>query len=86
MMGSLETAGQMLADGTMARHQDNFRLKAGEEKEFCASGPFYAGRKLYLVLRSLVPLFSCRTRIEQPIYLDAKPDEGGTVRLSATCH
>ena len=63
-------------DGTRARHRSNFRLsamgetdpdtgEAADRAEFCTFGPFYPDRKLELVLRTLVPIFSCKTRVDQ---------------------
>ena len=58
----------------------NFRLAPKERSEFCTYGPFFDGMKQELVLRSLVPIFSCKTRVDQGeivIQGRAKP-EGGT--------
>jgi len=72
--------------GQQARHRSNFRLQSGESAEFCSSGPFYPGRRLELILRSLIPLFNCKTSAEQDvvIYGRRKP-EGGT-ETWAECH
>lgn len=66
-------------DGTQARHRSNFRLETDYKSEFCTYGPFYEGRKLELVLRTLIPVFSCKTAITGDIliYGRRKP-EGGT--------
>jgi hypothetical protein len=74
--GSFITDYYTRPDGVRARHRSNFRLEeAGaidKEKghpldiaEFCSYGPFYPERKLELVLRTLVPVFSCQTRVDQ---------------------
>jgi hypothetical protein len=39
--------------------------EAADSAEFCTFGPFYPERKLELVLRTLVPIFSCKTRVDQ---------------------
>lgn len=77
-------------DGIRARHRSNFRLQPKGTKnpdegfptdraEFCAAGPFYPGRKLDLQLRTLVPVFSCRTRIDQgDLLVIGKRTEDGT--------
>lgn len=62
-------------DGVKTRHRSNFRLDepgSKDEKgypsdraEFCSYGPFMPGRKLELTLRTLFPIFSCRTKIDQ---------------------
>lgn len=86
IMGTMATKSQTLADGTVAAHSDNFKLGAGERRQFCAAGPFFEGRRLELTIRTLIPLFSCYTKIDRDIYLDAKPDQGGFKKLSATCY
>lgn len=86
MRGTVATMAQTLPDGTQARHTINYKLAPGEKKQICASGPFYEGRKLELTIRSLIPLFSCMTRMEGDVYLDMKEDSEGVKRYSATCY
>lgn len=73
--GSFVTDYYTRPDGVRARHTSNFRLDAAGEidpkegyptdrAEFCSYGPFYEGRKLELVIRTLVPIFSCKTAVE----------------------
>lgn len=62
-------------DGIRARHRSNFRLEAAgtlheegyplDRAEFCSYGPFYPDRKLDIVIRTLIPVFECRTRVDQ---------------------
>lgn len=85
IIGTLATASQKIASGDVVRHRENFRLGSGERKQFCAAGPFYEGQRLELTLKTLIPLFSCKTKIDQEIFLDAKEDENGFRKLSATC-
>lgn len=95
--GSFITDYYTRPDGIRARHKSNFRLEeAGathEEKgypidraEFCTFGPFYPGRKLELVIRTLVPVFSCKTRIDQGeiVIQGHRKPEGGT-ETTAQC-
>jgi hypothetical protein len=86
IMGTIATKSQRLSSGDMVAHQENFKLLSGEERELCTTGPFFEGRRLELTLRTLIPLFSCYTKIDRTIYLDAKPDETGFKKLSATCY
>jgi len=84
-------------DGIRARHRSNFRLAAGgtlgpggaqaDRAEFCSYGPFLEGRKLELTLRTLVPTFSCRTRVDAgPIVIKGfRQPEGGT-KTWAECY
>jgi hypothetical protein len=52
-------------DGIRTRHRSNFRLGSQERNEFCTSGPFFPDWTIELVLRSLIPVFNCRTHIDQ---------------------
>ena len=86
IIGTIATAAQTVASGDVVKHRQNFKLSSGERRQFCAAGPFYEGRRLELTLRTIIPLFSCKTKIEREIFLDAQPDDNGIKKLSATCH
>lgn len=77
--GSVMTNLYVAEGGTKAHHRSNFRLAEKEQAEFCTSGPFYDGRMVDFTLRTLVPIFSCRTAITGDIVIKGgrKPD-GGT--------
>lgn len=85
-------------NGEKARHRSNFRLDAAgsfdeegyesDRAEFCSYGPFYPDRKLYFTLRTLFPVFSCKTRIDQgPIVIKGqrRADDSG-VEMWAECY
>lgn len=79
MTGSMVTAPYETADATKARQRLNFRLKPKESHRFCTFGPFYPGDRLELVIRTLVPLFSCYTAAQGEIVLRGEMKaEGGT--------
>ncbi len=87
IMGTVSTAPQTINSGDSVRHRDNFRLEAGERKEICARGPFYEGRRLEIVLRTIIPLFDCKTRLDRgDIALDVTVKESGFRTLTATCY
>src|SRR5688500_3789306 len=77
--GSVNTNYYEAADGTRARANRNFRLTPGKKAQICSYGPFYPGERLELVLRTLVPIFSCYTVAQGEILIQGqfKP-EGGT--------
>jgi hypothetical protein len=89
--GNFATEQFVRPDGQTARHRSNFRLdEAGakdaeglpsDQGEFCSYGPFYEGRKLELVLRTLFPVFSCKTKIDQGeiVITGYRKPEGGAV-------
>lgn len=95
--GSFVTELYTAPDGNQARHRSNFRLEAAGEKdengypadrgEFCSYGPFFEGRKLELTLRTLVPIFTCKTRIDagEIVIQGRQLPEGGT-ETKALCH
>lgn len=74
MYGNFGTDYYTSPQGGQARHRSNFRLEAAGEKdaegypadaaEFCSYGPFFEGRKLELVIKTLFPVFTCKTRLD----------------------
>lgn len=86
VVGSVSSNTYTTAEGTTARHRGNFHLKEKEMTEFCISGPFYEGRKVELVLRTLLPIFSCYTKIDQDIMIYGRrlPERG--TETWAGCH
>ena len=93
--GDFSTNYYVREDGVQAKHRSNFRLEEKgavheegyplDKAEFCSYGPFYPDRKLYLTLRTLIPIFSCKTRIDQgPIVISGfRKPEGGTETTAA---
>lgn len=75
--GSFITELYTKEDGSRARHRSNFRLEEkgalddkgqpGDVAEFCSYGPFFEGRKLEMTLRTLLPIFTCRTKIDSGV-------------------
>lgn len=65
ILGDVSTDYFTAPDGQRGRHRANFRLGPGEEKEMCSYGPFYPDFKQDLTLRTIVPIFSCRTRVDK---------------------
>jgi hypothetical protein len=86
IQGSISLATQILPNGDPQQFSDNFKLAPKEQREVCASGPFYEGRRIELTIRTLIPLFSCKTALGKEIFLDMGEDADGTKRYSATCY
>lgn len=84
IMGFIATAAQPVASGDIVKHRENFRLDAGQRQRICAAGPFYEGQRLELTIRTIIPLFTCKTKLDREIFLDAKPAPEFT-KLTATC-
>ena len=70
--------------GQMVRHEKNFDLKDGETAEVCSTGPFFPGYKVELTIRTIMPLFSCKTRLSGEIVLRRREKDGFT-DLYADC-
>ncbi|MCB1721719.1 MAG: hypothetical protein H6860_06140 [Rhodospirillales bacterium] len=73
--GTIATEQFMRPDGIVARHRSNFRLdaadgidektgEASDRTEFCSYGPFFPNRMLIVTLRTLFPVFECKTRVD----------------------
>lgn len=85
-------------NGVRARHTSNFRLEPAGERhpekgypldraEFCSYGPFFPGRQLELVIRTLAPIFSCKTSIELgEIVIKGEEKAEGGKRTWAVCY
>lgn len=79
VFGSIHTNYFVRGDGIKTRHKSNFRLESQNAAEFCTFGPFYEGHKVELVLRTLVPIFSCKTGVNGDIVIyGRRKSEGGT--------
>lgn len=101
VFGAIRTDAYTNPDGSKSRHTSNFRLEAAgtmneegtfpvDRAEFCSYGPFFEGRKLELTLKTLFPVFDCKTNVESgPVVITRKEitdDPMGGYKLSATCH
>lgn len=96
--GQIATDYYTTPDGTKARHTGTFRLKEKDttnletgnfqdRTEFCVSGPFYPNRKVELTLRTLFPIFSCKTNVEMgEIVIHGKIKKDGSTKSWATCY
>jgi len=83
--GTIATRPQVVESGESLTHTLNFKLNPGEKTEICSKGPFYDGQRLDLTIRTLIPLFNCRTRIDRDVHLLMEEDEDGSKTYSASC-
>lgn len=86
IQGTVMTQKQVLKNGQEQQFSDNFKLSPNQFREICSSGPFFQGRKIDLTIRTLIPLFNCKTQLGRTIYLDMEEDSEGIKRYSATCY
>lgn len=83
--GSISTNYFVRSDGIKTRHRSNFRLDRGDMHEVCTTGPFYDGNKLELVLRTLVPVFTCKTAVTGDIVIEGRYLREGGTETRANC-
>ncbi len=96
--GEVSTDYYTRPDGTKARHVGTFRLqKEGSQSEdgatftdrtrVCSQGPFYPGQQLELTIRTLLPVFSCKTNVELgEIVIKGKKQKDGSTKTWAVCY
>ncbi len=97
IFGSFITAKYENEEGKKVRHTSNFRFKAkgsihessglpADRDEFCSYGPFLKGRKLEMVIKTLIPIYRCKTRIDQgEIIIRGERDKQGVASTWIEC-
>lgn len=83
--GTITTDYDIWPNGKIGRHQSNFRLKPKEITEFCTTGPFYEGGRIDFSIRTLIPIFSCKTKIDKPIIIIGTKKINGGYNTKAVC-
>ena len=86
VLGTITTDYDIFPDGMKARHSSNFRIKPEGFAEFCSKGPFYEGQRVDFVLKSLFPIFSCRTKVGREIVIIGSKRIDGSYDTRAICH
>lgn len=85
LFGVVRTAYGTASDGKQSRHESTFRLKAGEKLDVCASGPFFPGYQVELIVKTMIPVFSCKTRLKGLIEIKSERTKDDKNRIYATC-
>lgn len=85
IMGVVRTAQFKSTTGSVQRHEGTFRLEPEETAQVCSQGPFYDGYRVELVIRTIIPLFTCKTRLSGDIYLRKTETKEGITKLYADC-
>lgn len=85
IFASVRTNFFTLPSGAHKRHEGSFRLEKDKDTQVCSTGPFYPGDQVELVVKTMIPIFSCKTRLTGTITLTSSRDEDGVYRVSATC-
>ena len=66
VIGHVETARHPVSGN---RHRSEFRLESGERTQACTVGPFYADYRVGFVIKTFLPLFSCKTKVNEDIII-----------------
>lgn len=85
MIVQIRTDYYLRDDGTRDYHETILRIDAGKDREICAKGPFYPDYKVDLILKSLFPLFDCRTKLQGEIPLRERKLANGDREFYAVC-
>ncbi len=85
VFASIRSAYTANAAGEQKRHEGSFRLEKGEKTEVCSIGPFYPGYQVELVVKTMIPIFSCKTRLSGTITLTSSRDKDDIYRVTADC-
>ena len=72
--GHVETAPH---PATGNRHRSTFKLDYNQSAQACTVGPFYQGRRVSFTIKTLFPLFQCKTSVYQPIIIKRQRDGRG---------
>ena len=85
MIVQIRTDYYLREDGSRDYHETILRIEGGKDREICAKGPFYPDYKVDLILKSLFPLFDCRTKLQGEIPIREKMDQRGNREFYAVC-
>lgn len=85
VMGSIRTGFVDAADGTRVRKSANFRLGPGARQQACTKGPYHKGGRVELILRTIVPIFSCYVVPQGEVVIHGEIKKSGS-RTWADCN
>ena len=85
MTGIMRTAGFKTTTGNVKYHEGTFVLNDNENVVICSSGPFYPGYKVEMTLKTIMPIFSCQTRLSGEIVLRKRINDDGVTEIYADC-
>lgn len=85
VLGHVETDEYRDDTGNLSWHRSNFRLQANETEQACSTGPFFPGQQLRVVLKTIIPLYTCRTPTNTTVNITERDGPGGITELVADC-
>lgn len=84
-LGHVETAEYYDADGNLSWHRSAFRIAKDAEQDVCSTGPFFDGYRLRVVVKTLIPLYSCLTEMNKTITISYQMPPSGIRELVMDC-
>lgn len=85
VLGHVETAEFYDDAGKLSWHKSNFRLRSTEDQTICSTGPFFDGYQLRVVVKTLIPLYSCLTEMNKTITIQRRKNPLGIQELVMDC-
>lgn len=85
IFGSIRSEYGTTSSGEKRRHEANFRLAPDKKQEVCVTGPFFPGYQVELSLKTLIPIFSCKTRLKGTIEIRSEKRDDDSNRIYALC-
>lgn len=85
VLGHVETTEYHDPEGNLSWHRSNFRLEANGEQEVCSTGPFFEGYRLRVVVKTIMPLYSCLTEMNRVIHIERRMSDIGINELVMDC-
>jgi hypothetical protein len=85
VFGTVATDYYVGKDGGKTRHQQNFRLDPKQQVRACSTGPFYPGQKLDFIIRTLIPIFTCKISPAGTIMIHGSFKADGRTETTADC-
>jgi len=83
--GTVLTDAVPTADGQEINHRQVFKLSPGGRSQFCSTGPFYPGGRLEIQLRTLFPIFDCKTKIDREVVIRGRYEDDDTTKTWIDC-
>lgn len=87
VFGEVSTAEDQNDQGKIVTHRAVFRLKNQESEPVCSTGPYYEGSRLRITLRTIFPIFECKTLIyeDADIIIRGQVQNDGTTETWIEC-
>lgn len=97
VLAEIQTNFYTRADGIRDSHESTMRIQAAgsvndageriDQRQICTAGPFFEGRKIRLTLKTIVPIFECKTAIDRgEVIIKGVVNDDNTTETTAECY